>query len=362
MKRFAPFLLAACLALASLSCMAVSRVLFDPTPTPTSTPLPTSTPVPPTLTPSPIPPTITVTPDYCPNGDCISACMKHLPAIAQPGAASKSLKTSYRFAGKRGGILLVTYAVSDNIIKDPFDVPGIPQSLLSYQDDRRSQQKIWNYFAALIPGDQRRFLDEYAIFTDGKDNILASVSQSETDMGKWVLTVDILDAADPQNLTYTLIHEFGHLLTLNSTQVIPSRRVFDNPNSDKIYQEEVDACKAYFVGEGCSLPDSYVNQFVDRYWLDIFAEWQKVDDIKGENDYYAALDAFYQKHKDQFVTDYAPTNPAEDLAESFSFFVLKPKPTGDSIADQKVLFFYRYPELMELRSQIGHRLCEQLNQ
>lgn len=357
MKRFAPFILAGCLALISISCMAVNRILLDPT----STPNPTATPVPPTLTPSPVP-TATATPDICPNGDCISACMKHLPAVAQPGGSSPGgIKSSHRFEGSRGGNLLVSYDVVGDQIRNPFDLTQIPVNLQVYQKDRDSQEKIWDYFAALIPTDQRKLLNEFDVFTDGSSNILAAVAQSETHMGKWVLMVDIQDAADPQDLTYTLIHEFGHLLTLNSAQVTPSERIFDNPHSDKIFQEEADACETFFVGEGCSLPNSYVNTFYARFWPDIYAEWQKVDAIDDERDYYDALDAFYNEHKDQFVSDYAPTNPVEDLAESFSFFMLKPKPAGENIADQKVLFFYDYPELLQLRSQIARRLCDQLN-
>jgi hypothetical protein len=158
-----------------------------------------------------------------------------------------------------------------------------------------------------------------------------------------------------------LIHEFGHLVTLDPLQVPPSQPVFDNPHSDAIYRQEVDACQTYFSGEGCSLPDSYINSFFERFWPDIYQEWLAVDDIHGEKEYYSALGDFYKKYKDQFVSDYAPSNPAEDIAETFTFFMIKPRPTGDSIADQKVLFFYEYPEMIKLRSQIARRLCDQLN-
>ena len=49
--------------------------------------------------------------------------------------------------------------------------------------------------------------------------------------------------------------------------------------------------------------------------------------------------AFYQKYKDQFVDDYAVTDPNEDIAETWAFFVLSPKPQGDTIADQKIVVF-----------------------
>ncbi len=44
--------------------------------------------------------------------------------------------------------------------------------------------------------------------------------------------------------------------------------------------------------------------------------------------------------------------PGEDITESWTHFVLKRKPTGQAIADQKALFFCAYPELVELRAEI----------
>jgi hypothetical protein len=354
MKRFTPFLLIAILGIASFACMAASRVLLGepPTPTPvpaTSTPVPSATPV----------PTLTPTPDWCPNGDCIVGCLDKLHNIPQPGANEGGVKMR-RVITVSEGRMLVSYLIDGDQIKDPVDQRGVSSNLKDFQKDRKGQERIWNYFAAIIPLEQRKFLSDYVIFTDGKENLLASVQQSSKSPNKWKLSVDIMDAANPKDLTFTLIHEFGHLLTLNPSQVVPSQAIFDHPNNDNIYEDEAKACKTYFSGEGCSNSDSYINKFFDQFWPDIYDEWLKVDQIDNENSYYGALDKFYKKHKNQFVTDYAPTNPAEDIAETFSFFILKSKPTGNSIANQKVLFFYHYPELVQLRSQIGHRLCDQL--
>ncbi|MBI3151573.1 MAG: hypothetical protein HYZ21_05540, partial [Chloroflexi bacterium] len=63
------------------------------------------------------------------------------------------------------------------------------------------------------------------------------------------------------------------------------------------------------------------------------------------------------KYEDRFVTSYAATNPEEDIAEAFTFFVFGPTPAGDTIAEKKVLFFYQYPELIELRVNILRNLC-----
>jgi hypothetical protein len=364
-KRYMIVFLAAALVLTSISCMAVTRLIYDPTPTPISTPSPVHT----RPAPAPSPePTRTATPaptaDDCPNGDCITGCISHLKAIAQPGSAPSpgGLKSAHRDVSLQDGYVLVTYTVSADKILSPDYMIGVPANLRDYQLDTSSQKKIWDYFSAIIPPEQRSFLEQYDVFTDGRDNILASVSQSQTDMGRWVLTVDIVDAANPQDLTFTLVHEFGHLLTLNPSQVTPSELLFKNPDSLKIFRQEANACKTYFANEGCSHPDSYINKFFDRFWPEIYDEWLKIDALSDQNRFETALEKFYEKYKDQFVTDYAPTNPVEDIAETFTFFVIKPKPAGESIADQKVLFFYDFPELVQLRSQIAHRLCAQLNQ
>jgi hypothetical protein len=65
-----------------------------------------------------------------------------------------------------------------------------------------------------------------------------------------------------------------------------------------------------------------------------------------------ALSRFYRQHRDAFVTSYAVSNPAEDIAESFAAFAVAPSPSGSRLADRKRRFFERFPELVELREEI----------
>lgn len=51
------------------------------------------------------------------------------------------------------------------------------------------------------------------------------------------------------------------------------------------------------------------------------------------------------------------TSPVEDMAESWTNFVLKPSPEGKRIADEKALFFYDFPELVTFQQQIIAGLC-----
>ena len=64
----------------------------------------------------------------------------------------------------------------------------------------------------------------------------------------------------------------------------------------------------------------------------------------------------YEKYQDQFVSMYSSTNIDEDIAESWTEFVLTEKPSGETISEQKILFFYGFPELVELREHIRENL------
>jgi hypothetical protein len=277
-----------------------------------------------------------------------------------PAVTSSILNTADSidsFAIPDAETFLVAYPVSGNMIGHPYYNETIPAELQDEQANSSSQQAIWNYFTSIIPEKSRGFLTEYSILTDGEGNLLAAVSQSYSDPNRWVLEVDIADAQDYNHLTFTLIHEFGHLLTLNSGQVTPSMAVFEHPEDQEIYNQEVAQCSNYFPGEGCSESDSYINQFYQRFWMDKYAEWNQVDAINDDYLYYEKLNEFYEKYQDQFVTDYAATNPGEDIAESWTHFVLTPKPQGTTIAEQKILFFYEFPELVQLRQEILNNLC-----
>lgn len=251
---------------------------------------------------------------------------------------------------------IVTYIVSGDEITDPY-YESVSNDLQDEQDDETAHQTVWEYFSSLIPASQRGMIAEYSIITDGQGGTLAAVSQTYTDPNLWMLQVDIADTTNYYEMTFTLIHEFGHLLTLGPQQVPPSLAVFNNPEDDNLYFDEVSACPNYFPGEGCAKPASYINEYYKQYWADLYEEWNQINLEEDDDIYYEKLDEFYYKYEDQFVTSYAAINPEEDIAESWSFFIFSPRPNGDTVAEEKVLFFYQYPELVELRSSILNNLC-----
>jgi hypothetical protein len=320
----------------SLACLAVERAIFgDEKPSAsTSTGAPTSAPQ-----------------TTCASTDCLSACIADLNGVHlnNPNRA-KNLELNQEKT-------LVTYDINGENIFNPQISKAAPK-FKPLQDDLKTHQAIWRLFADIIPPEERGEVAQFVIFTDGQEEVLASVYQTDYDPALWALEVDIADAGNTKELIYTLIHEFAHLLTLNAKQVPPSVDVFNHPDNDAIYNKAVNACPNYFPGEGCSQPNSYINLFVAKFWGDIYDEWSNINAIKNDDKFYAALDKFYETYANQFVSDYAPTSPEEDIAESFMYFALEKKPeTIKQIANQKILFFYNFPELVHLRQRIINQIC-----
>lgn len=349
-------LVLAALAFATLACMAVERLVFGVSEAEDYSYAP-----PERSDPQPVPAQSaeSYADSDCPNGDCVIACMESLDSVLYPSLAN-ALRGKFHTLSDSDETVLVTYTISGDELLYPEIYPNVPSRWRKLQEDTEAHANLWRYFTALIPASERTYLNEFIVYTDGKDEELAAVSQSVTDPARWDLWVDISDAKNPQDLTFTLIHEFGHLLTLNAAQIEPNLRVFENYDDPDIFYEESLSCPNYFAYEGCANADSYINLFIEEFWYDIFDEWEDIDLEEDEDRYYERLDEFYYNYEDQFVTDYAATSPEEDVAEAFSYFILAERPEGDSIAEEKVLFFYQFPELIQLRRQIAIGLCSQV--
>lgn len=255
---------------------------------------------------------------------------------------------------------LASYTVEGDELTNPA-FNSVPAGTPKDYTNTDLQQEAWDVFTQLIPPEDRRMVSEFNIFTDGYSNTLAAVDRSKRDISMWVLEADVADLEDKNSLVFTMIHEYAHLLTLDASQVEPDAELATEPNDLVLLTEKAYLCPHYFTGMGCSYADSYINVFYERFWTDIQEEWEEVDALQYNTDdfvpYYNALYDFYKTNQDQFVGDYAATHPTEDIAESFTHFVFNPKPLGNSIREQKLLFFYEYPELVRLREDILKGAC-----
>ncbi|MGE5375564.1 MAG: hypothetical protein ACM3XO_10955 [Bacteroidota bacterium] len=74
------------------------------------------------------------------------------------------------------------------------------------------------------------------------------------------------------------------------------------------------------------------------------------------------MQKFYGNHSKRFVDEYAATNINEDFAETFMYFALLPRPQGHTSIEQKIRFFYNFPELVSLRRQMIQNICSYTGQ
>jgi len=208
----------------------------------------------------------------------------------------------------------------------------------------------------------------------------------------------IKDALETHVLKRTLVHENAHILTLSASQ--SDNNIMDWPSfcdrfddgsinwgecdDDAINQaivrgEAACAPNYYAPNSGCMKDDSYLDKYFQKFWADIYREYS-YGGTKNMSHY-----DFYKKYYDRFVTNYAASSPTEDIAEAFSAFVLWDDETIDnkkkwckaygwnlvdkirwkwcqkeyrdnSMWEEKIRFFYDFPELVEMRDFIRKNL------
>ena len=211
----------------------------------------------------------------------------------------------------------------------------------------------WNVFYNIFPKKiTQKYIKKLVLFSDGEDEKTGALGALNRNNTEWQL---VLDPADVNFKTknkerlyqsvYTLVHEFGHLLTLNNTQIKPT------------IKNEVNKDEPYLTIEGQALKDSYINLFVVRFWNgSLLNEWdhiQKKYCFTEQKSCIEHLYGLYQENYTDFITDYAAESPEEDIVESWTAFVLHDKiRKPQTVAEQKINFFYQFPELVFYRKII----------
>lgn len=194
----------------------------------------------------------------------------------------------------------------------------------------------WNLVQKILPVEVlNQFSVSLHLFTDGADGVLAAMSPQNDSNTVWRILIDTVDvdvhtkdSLKVLDYTHTIVHEFGHLLTLNNTQIQATDDVVQN---DRM---------GYLTSEGYARPDSYLGQFVEQFWKGKYlAAWDRINFINTEEKRLRALDRFYFKNQERHVTAYSSESPEEDIAEAWTFFVLDEKPTEDGVRYDKVRFF-----------------------
>ena len=252
-------------------------------------------------------------------------------------AKKKSTSTEVKRAdGSEGEISLYTVQGDELTLITEYNVTG---NLKTLQEDKNKHKEIWALFSALIPKERRALIKEYLIFAGEASGTAGFVTPVSRNLEKWQMGIAIDYAymngqRQTGELVYTMIHEYGHLLTLNPSQI--------DPNAQH------NTCPTYHIQEGCARSNSYINNLYQNHWKDIFKEHS---DAKSNNKLYD----FYSKYQDRFVSQYATTNPPEDIAEVFTHFVLNRDPSGQK-AKSKISMLGSYSELQTLKQFIRKSL------
>ena len=213
----------------------------------------------------------------------------------------------------------------------------------------RIPRTIQGLMRVLLPEAEVSRIVKYQKNSDGPEGILAYVEPASADGAEWTLGYDPVDSfnddgslKDPRELVATLIHEYMHIFSLNNTQVSHV-----SPDVEYITCENGQVT----LNEGCASETAYLTKFIAKFWdektreaaFQAFIE-EREEDFAYEN---------YDRNPNSFVTEYAATNAVEDIAESFVMFVMRNKNNNPkTLAEQKVDFFYNFPELVDLRKHM----------
>lgn len=214
--------------------------------------------------------------------------------------------------------------------------------LVSWESEQVHIQ-IRQAFSVLFPQRYLALIGELHFFNDDSSDVWAYVERIQDNTTQWVIAFNVswINPTDDQEL---YIHEMAHIITLEEKQL-----AFSTPDdaNETIIQRHEQKCTTYHIWEWCLLDWSYLDTFIDRFRDDEMRATAEEDENWVE---------FYES---DFVTDYASTNPWEDIAESFAFFVTQPKKhTFQQIAWEKINLFYEFKELVELRAYIRERLTK----
>lgn len=225
---------------------------------------------------------------------------------------------------------LAFYSISegDKIeLKDPNKSMVEPIS----EENREQYKKIWEGMKNILPSMYLKNFSYFIVNTDGEYGLFAAVVPEDFDGKNWCIYVDPKDwDENSEEAAYTIVHEYAHYLSLNNNQV-------------DYFKDEI----GYFplrryADEFCvAKKKSYIQGFYEKFWKNIELDNKAMD----ENPY------FYMRHEDEFVTEYAATNCAEDFAETFACYVLDKNPPKGKIKE-KFKYMDSFPELREVKKEI----------
>jgi hypothetical protein len=230
-------------------------------------------------------------------------------------------------------------------------------------NDKNLQKKLWVDIKNILPQKYMDKVKTYQVYNDNLGNKVAGVEVLNTDgdMNFFIDPADFYLFKDFNSdyFTETMVFTLAFIVGLHPDQIDYNEQLLNYEGEDykdvfKKYEEE---CPNYFVKEGCLKDDSYIYTFFKRFWKDNYQHYLDIQDIEDSELFNEKMQEFYNTNKDKFEYENSAESPERDFAESFLSFVLKDKPVDESlIINQKILFFYEYPELVEIKQNINNTI------
>lgn len=164
-------------------------------------------------------------------------------------------------------------------------------------------------------------VNQFRVFYDTEMNLDAYVETREVLTKKTIVGVnrewfDLEVFANKQAMARLLVHEYAHI----------------------IFSERPDLVK----------------NFVAQFWTIADKNREQEFALLSNEIVFSKLDKGFDSSR--FVSSYAALSSDEDLAETFVDFVLKAKPNGNSVKEQKIKSFYLDSELVKERTRLRDNL------
>lgn len=195
--------------------------------------------------------------------------------------------------------------------------------------DNAEHKKLWENTKKIIPFELLKGIKYFTPFNVDKTSgayvggFMQPLDWSASTY-EWNIGVES-SAAESENLPYTLIHEYGHYISLKDSTI----DLNDNINSIK--------------ADGSELLKSFVESCL-KYTS------EELENIEPSKHY-----LFYARHKDDFVTKYAAENLLEDFAESFAKFVKGVSYDSETLKG-KMNFFKNRQDMVDIKNKILNSL------
>ncbi len=204
----------------------------------------------------------------------------------------------------------VSYRQDVERIGDVVVVDGAPRDAIT--DERIAA--MWAVVDDVWPHHLRDRLAQLSVVRGEPRGLVGVVHPSA--VGGWIISLDLADLDDLALVEETIVHELSHVVTLGP---------------DVFTFGDVDECGGVQISLGCAAPGTVLAGFADRFWS------------PGSDE------------EADFVNEYAMSGAHEDLAETFTAWVID-WPVEGAAVDAKIEFLAADPGLAHLADALRDRV------